>query len=66
MCGDFKSKNPNAQQNIIKKFMQRAKEMLTLPPRNKMVAPINSKVGVCKGELQEDKPPTQTDDKQNL
>ena len=29
MCGDFKSKNPNAQRNIIKKFMQRAKELWT-------------------------------------
>ena len=50
MCGDFKSKNPNAQRNIIKKFMQRAKEMLPPPPRNKMAAPIKSKVGVCKGD----------------
>ena len=50
MCGDFKSKNPNAQRNIIKKFMRRAKEMLPPPPRNKMAVPIKSKVGVCKGD----------------
>jgi hypothetical protein len=72
--GEFKSKNPNAQQHIIKNFIQRTKEMLPPPPRNKMTAPMKSKGGMSKGDncvnkccmKIENEQPTQTDDKQNL